>query len=417
MKKLALLLVCSMFVLTACSTPQQSSPSPQKVVLKSYMYGTGGTKDLLDAINKKFEEKYPNITIENEMAPSDQFDTVIKTKLASGDIPDIFGIRPGTSSKSLVDAGYLMDLSNEPWVSHIQPALKPSLTYGGKVYGIPLENNFIATVYNKKMFDELGLKIPTTWNEFTAVCDTLKKAGKIPMALGLKTPYVNQLVPYTLAATIVNKADPELNNKITEGKAKFAGSAWKTVMDQVLEMKSKGYFNADAMGSTYDQAVQLFTTGKAAMITNGNWVLGSIVAANPNMQLGVMPIPATNNPDETRVVSALVVAMGASAKTKYPQEVKEYLEFLASPGTLNAYLKGRGALSPFDNVTISPNPAMQLINQYLTQKKSADFSGDSWNPAVQGKFMSEAQALYSGAISTDQMMQDLDTENAATLKN
>jgi raffinose/stachyose/melibiose transport system substrate-binding protein len=125
-KKFVMLAMCFVLLLSACSSSPTTSPvasnpasapvkneptpKPQQVVLKSYMYGTGPTKDLFDAINKKFIEKYPNIKIESEMAPSDQFDSVIKTKLASGDSPDILGIRPGTSIKPMVDAGYLMDV-------------------------------------------------------------------------------------------------------------------------------------------------------------------------------------------------------------------------------------------------------------------------------------------------------------------
>lgn len=421
-KRIAVLILSLMVVLSACSNNNSSNgnaststPAP-KVVLKSYMYGTGAAKDMFDAMNKKFEEMYPNITIESEMAPSDQFDAVIKTKLASGDAPDIFGIRPGAAGQPIVDAGYLMDLSGESWTSHIYPALKPTITYGGKVYGLPLEGNFIATVYNKKIFNDLGLKVPTTYSELLAVCESLKKAGIIPMALGLKTPYVNQVLPFTLSASLMSTGDQEIGEKISSGKATYEGSQWKDVMDLVMDMKGKGYFNEDATGTSYDQAVQLFTTGKAAMITNGNWVLGSIKGANPNMEIGVMPLPATENPDDIRVLSSLIVAMGASAKTKHPEEVKKYLEYLATPGTINDYLILRGALSPFDNVTIETSPDIALINDYIIKGKSANYTLH-WHAAVQGKFITDSQAVYMGALTTEQMMKNMDAENQAAINN
>ena len=160
---------------TATSTTKTASDA-RPVTLKMLHFMEAEAGPSLKDINKRFHEKYPNITIEYENAPVDQYQTLIRTRLASGDAPDIIGVFPGTWKDPFVKAGYLMDLSDRPWVSRLQDGAKNMESKDGKVYGLPLDQNAIGVIYNKKILKDLGLSIPKTWDEFLQVSDKIKAA-------------------------------------------------------------------------------------------------------------------------------------------------------------------------------------------------------------------------------------------------
>ena len=139
-------------VLAACGS---SGGSGRTVTLKFYHWIGADAGPVVDQIDKKFEAENPNIHIEFTTAPTDQYQTVIKTRLAGGDAPDVFGVFPGAWLATYgAKPGYLLDLSNESWVSTLNPAAKGVSTYNGKVYALPMSQNVIGVVYRKDLFTQ-----------------------------------------------------------------------------------------------------------------------------------------------------------------------------------------------------------------------------------------------------------------------
>ena len=85
----------------------------------------------------------------------------------------------------------------------------------------------IGAIYNKKVFEDAGVdEPPKTWTEFLAACEKIKKAGKIPIALGNQTPWVTQLIPYAIAPATAFAEDPNLAQDMLDGKKTFTNSGW-----------------------------------------------------------------------------------------------------------------------------------------------------------------------------------------------
>ena len=253
-------------------------------------------------------------------------------------------------------AGYLADLSNEPWVATVLPGAKRVITYtDGKVYTLPMDENAIGVTYNKQIFSQHGLSVPTTWADFLAVCEKLKSAGVTPLALGIKDQWVDQLIPYAMAPSAIYRDNLNFDKQMLTGTSTFSHSAWTQMMKDYLDLNAHGYFNQGALGTTYVQTTQLIAAGKAAMVVNGNWILAPIRQLNPNLQLGMFPLPYVQTGQPIWVSSAVGTTTAISATTKHPAEARKYLQFWARPDIMGLYLKEKIAYSSFTDIS---NPAL-----------------------------------------------------------
>lgn len=429
MKKILSLLLAVAFItglFAACSSSgvepkQQASMETTKeeekkteetkpVNLKFYHWIGTDARTVIDEINSAFMEEYANVTVEFESAPTDQYLNVIKTKLASGDAPDVFGVFPGTEVKDYAKAGYLMDLSSEPYVNDIsEGALKVVRGEDGKIYSIPMDMNVLVVTYNKKIFSDLGLSVPNSWDEFLSVCEKIKQAKIIPIALGNKDLWVTQLIPYAMAPSMIYAKNPGFDQDMYDGKVKFNGPEWKEIIERYLDLNKKGYFNTGVLGTTYDQTVQLIATGKSAMVVNGNWILAPIRQANKDLDLGMFPLPAVDAGEDITVSSAVGSTTAISASTKVPVEAKKLLAFWMKPEMVKKYLAEKKAFPTLKGIEVNFDPAAKELNPYLAKGKTYPFLDQNWPKGVQDVFLKGYQEIFAGK-SMEEVLSDVDNE-------
>lgn len=155
----------------------------------------------------------------------------------------------------------------------------------GGYYALPYSRNYIGVYYNKKTFEDNGLEIPTTWEEFTAVCDKLKEAGITPVGMHGKDPArVGHLFQ---AATVAWAPDGvETIGKVVSGEAKIEGDEeFKNVFEKMNTLLS--YANEDALALSDTTCYENFVNGEYAMTITGSYARGTIQSINPNLEIGV----------------------------------------------------------------------------------------------------------------------------------
>src|SRR5215472_1207594 len=108
-------------LLEACGSSSTGTGGQQPVTLKFYHWIGTDAGPVVAEINKRFHAAYPNITVQFSSNATDQYETVLKARLAGGDAPDLFGVYPGVKFYPYAKAGYIADLSNEPWVATVLP--------------------------------------------------------------------------------------------------------------------------------------------------------------------------------------------------------------------------------------------------------------------------------------------------------
>jgi len=181
MKKLILIAV---LVVTIASLGGVHTHAQSKVTL-TYLASQGWVFDSEQALGKKFEDQ-TGIHIDYQIVPADQYFNVLKTKLNSGEGPDLFGGQSGVTDLTVqydVEKN-AVDLSGEPWAKTEDPLVLAQSTVNGKVYGATIWNIYGTTWvvnYNKAIFDKLKLSEPKTYADFKALCQKLMDAGIQPL--------------------------------------------------------------------------------------------------------------------------------------------------------------------------------------------------------------------------------------------
>ncbi|MBN2982889.1 MULTISPECIES: ABC transporter substrate-binding protein [Cohnella] len=386
------------------SPSSSASGKTETVTLKAYTT-SGSEKEALDQLNQKFSEENPNIKIELEVAPEDQYSTVIKTRLAAGDAPDLFTVWPGKKKDPFASAGYLLDLSGESWVSRLPDSAKSVASYDGKVYGMPADQHVIGVIYNKALFKELNLEIPKTWEQFLDTAKKIKDAGKILLAVGFKDLWITQLIAYPMIANSIYANTPDFDRQMYDGKATFADSAWKQTMEDYVALKE--YFNDGLMGTTYDQTAQLIASGQAAMVVNGSFMIPNLRALKEDLDLGMFPLPYTDGSKEAWISVGPGAFWAVNAKTAYPEEAKTYLEFMSRPENNRIWLNGKKAFPVFTDASVELDPALKDMEPYMSGG-TYPFLDINWPAGVQDTLFTEIQSVFSGGESIDGMLKKLD---------
>jgi raffinose/stachyose/melibiose transport system substrate-binding protein len=322
-------------VLAGCGGKEASGGSNGKVKIEFLEYKSEA-KGTFSELAKKFEKENPNIDIV-VTNPPDAI-TVLKTRVAKRDLPDVIGMGGDVSYAEISKAGAFKDVSKDSTLNDIQPAyidMLKDISKQDKVYGIPYAANANAVIYNKTIFKELGIEVPTTWEAFIAAAEKVKAAGKIPFYFTFKDAWT-ALPAYNVLAA--NTQGDDFFKKLDKGDTKFAD--WhKEAAEKLLTLLEYGH--KDQNGKAYNDGNVAFAKGESAMYLQGIWAIPEIKKANPNIEVGVFPYPI----GDSKVVSGVDVLLAQSATTEHPKEAKKFIEFLLSDENMKEYLTQQNAFS------------------------------------------------------------------------
>ncbi len=405
-------LTCSVltFFLNACgSSGTSSTTSSQHVTLTFSSWQGGAAGDAYQAVIRSFEKTHPTITINYKVATD--YATYLNTTFGASNPADIVGFSPGSYNKAAyVQAGDLVDLSDQPWVSHIQTSAKVTAvsdTAPTKVYALPVVQDVGGVIYNKDVFSKLKLQVPTTWEQFLQVCATIKAYGVAPLAIGAKDGWpLEQFLDNQLVNTVYRDT-PNFHAQQVAGTATYAGSAgWKQAIADFTALKP--YFNNGFSSTTFANTADLLATGKAAMVVNGDFTLQPAHTTNPNVQLGIFPLPYGSGSAKPNFTSFVDQVDGIASKSQHIAEAKAFLQYFAQPNVMASFLTQRQGLATLDNVgSYTVDPALNGIPALLPTQ-STNESVFNTNAAVESIIWKDTQAVLVGTTTSSQMLQDMD---------
>lgn len=375
---------------TATSNSDSTNPE-ERIILQVSSVGEISA-DAVGEINRKFEELYPNVTIQYDSEPTDLYESSIRTRLSSGDAPDVFFMWTGAKKDVFAKLGYLMDLSSEPWVSRLLEGPKKLSTYQDKVYALPLEQAPIAVMYNRKIFRDLNLAIPQNWQEFMQTCQMLKEHKITPIVVGNRDLWVSELVNYAMAPSAIYRDKPDFDERMLKGKSTFIGSGWEQMMKDYAQLDKLNYFNESYSETTYDQAIQLFSSDSAAMMVMGSWAIAPIRQTNPNIDLGMFPLPYAHPGEQVLLSTGVNSSLAISSETKHQELAQSYLALWASSQMNRVYLEATKNLPTLSDVHPQLDPAMTELLPYIS-KGTYTFLDQKWPPGVQEMLFSGIQRV------------------------
>lgn len=377
----------------------------QEDITITMMYsGTAGENDYeTEILPGLVKEKFPNVTLEVTKLPDENYYTSLKTKLASGECPDIILVQPMYAGQNsvldLAAAGYLADLSDMNAVK-LAAGGAASFTMDGKTYGIPNGVDVLGTYYNKDVFAANGLEVPTTWDDFLKCCETLKAAGVQPIVMGDKDSWVMQFGLYQIACNEIYAVNPEYDNMLRTGEAKFTDEGtWDKVLGMYAELYDKGYVVDNSLGLSSAQAVQEFIDGKAAMIFDGAFDMGPITASGAvEFERGFFPLPGTSG--DTYAAMAPAAGPAIYSGSEYIEECKAILEVMydGESDMYKANVDG-GVIPTYGYGSDALNPMYDTFMELYNQGKSFYWCNQAW-PAGVNDEMAAKFAEYVGGQGT-----------------
>nr|WP_314262220.1 extracellular solute-binding protein [uncultured Devosia sp.] len=287
-----------------------------------------------NALAEAFEAKHPDVSVEIEARPGGgEGDNIVKTRLATGQMTDVFWYNSGSLLQAIAPQQTLVDLSAEPFMDRVSETFKSVVSAGDGVYGVPTRPAEAGGIfYNRKIYEQLGLEVPTTWAEFMANNEKIKAAG-IPAVIGTYgEPWTSQVL--VLADFYnVQKQVPDFAAQYTAGTAKFATTpAAERGFEYLKEVQAGGYYNEDVGAARYEDGLRMIAEGAGAHYPMITFAIPALSAGYPELvnDVGFFALPAEKAED-----TGLTVWMPAGFYIPQTSAnidlAKQFLDFVASP--------------------------------------------------------------------------------------
>lgn len=364
----------------------------------------------LKEMTQVFSKSHPDISIDLEIVPNDSM-TVLKTRMASGQAPDIIQLQSYANVFEFANAGWLLDLTKEPVMSKIVPSTKTSVTYKGKIYALPMDVAGIGIIYNKDIFKKYGLKPPTTFNQLMAVCAALKKNKVTPFASMFKA---NWSLGHFITMVHTSLAGPKLMpwiESMNAGKASYADPVDVKQLFRILDFYKA---NSDPKAAEFDWNEQdtSFAKGEAAMMVQGLWAYGAAIKINPKLNCGFVPFPCTNNIKDTKLYADVdsTLAVSSTSSPEKTKASKEFLEWLATPEAIKIWVEKCKLVPTFKGANVkSMDAPFQDLVSYLNSGKTNPWAFSMYPVAAyEDASKNGAQEYIFGRKNAQQVIQYID---------
>jgi raffinose/stachyose/melibiose transport system substrate-binding protein len=247
----------------------------------------------------EWAKAHPGVTIDFSPYGFEDMNKALKLALDGKTGPDVAYASPGPQfAGAYFKAGHLKDLTelvkSQGWDQRFNADVIDFYASSdpAAVYGMPYDLSAVGVFYNKKIFDDLGIAVPTTFAEFEDALAKIKAAELTPISVGGQDKWplfhiFDQLVhgntPFETLTRLQN-LDPQASWNIPEVVA---------AAEKVKEWNDKGYFNEDPLATSYDDANNLFLTEEAAINIGGTWNNGTFIKQAP-FEVGFFALPQMN---------------------------------------------------------------------------------------------------------------------------
>ncbi|WP_314146640.1 extracellular solute-binding protein [uncultured Leifsonia sp.] len=334
----------------------------------------GATITIMKELADEYAKKHPGFKL-NLITTPDRPSYIQKyeTLAAANKLPELFDTDATPFAQKLAKQGRMVDAEKLLKSIGVYKDYRPNaLNYqrfdDGSLYMIPFEFQLEYFWYNKALFQQAGVSVPSSLNDFPALCKKLRQSGVTPLAVDGQDAW--PLERY-IAYQPFRITGPEYIQKLKKGDAKFSDSTGTKAVNWMADLGTSKCFQEGFSSQGYSDAQNLFTSGKAAMYNIGTWELSSLAtdklnsAVRNDVDFFTLPTIADSATAANEYVVSSGIGMAVNAKTFDPL-VRDFLKFAL--GKYPAAYAATGALSPTTNVeTTIPAGATPLYKKALDQ--------------------------------------------------
>ena len=328
---------------------------------------------------------------------------VISASFVRGNPPDLMLANYNYEVARFIQRCALTDLSETDAAASIREDLQPLMEqYGsceGRTSALPYSVMAASVIYNKEIFAEHDLEVPTTWSELIALCDELQAAGVTPFYGAFKDDWTVAQGWYDYAvggsldvleffdALAAEGADVGPDSEVSF-EQDFAEP-----MDRMMQLTE--YANADAASRGYGDGNLAFAKGEAAMYLQGPWAFSEIAKTSPDLDLGTFPLPMTDDPDDLAIRINTDLGAMIPVESNHQEAARDFLEFLYLPENIEAYNASQLGFTPTEDAAAPDDPRIEGMIEYYDAGKL--YQGASVLVPKTIPVFSYAQAMVLGA--------------------
>lgn len=273
----ALAVSATIVALSGCSTAGGSSDGKTEITLSMQNPDVKTADPATWAIVQAFEKANPDITVTVTGEAVAEHLQKLSIAAQSDTLPDIFWVYKSTAEQ-MQEAGKLLDLTpilDEAGLTDSFPAstIANFSTDDHVIYGVPYQGLLTGLWYNQKILSDNGLEVPTTFDELIDVAKTLNAKGITTISNGANQ---SSFSVWSFLTDLDRFGFEKKIDGILDGSEKYDNDDFLRLYEHIAELRDAGAFASNVSTQTYQQAVDQFTSGKAAMLDAGVWASSAI---------------------------------------------------------------------------------------------------------------------------------------------
>ena len=348
-----------------------------------------------DKIIPAFEAANPGIKVKFTPSAPAEYNAVLNSKLDAGSAGDLITCRPFDASLALYDAGHLADLSDLEGMSNFSDVAKSgwSTDDGSATYCVPMASVIHGFIYNKDAFEEVGVEVPKTEEEFFAALEKIKEDGTyIPMAMGTNDQWEAATMGYNNIGPNYWKGE-EGRQALLAGEQSLTDETWIGPFRQLA--KWAPYLGDGYEAQTYPDSQNLFTLGRAAIYPAGSWEISGF-NAQADFEMGAFNPPVQNEGDTCYISDHTDIGIGMNAATENPEAAKTFLNWVASPEFATIFANELPGFFPLSKTAVDVEDplAKEFISwrekcestirstYQILSRGTPNLENDTWNASV-----------------------------------
>ncbi len=378
-----------------------------------HWWTSGGEAAALNVLKEDLESK--GVTWQDMPVAGgggEQAMTVLRARVTAGNPPTAVQML-GFDILDWADQGALADLNdvaaNEDWGAVVPGALQGFSKFDGQWIAAPVNVHSTNWVWaNKKIFDELGLSVPTNWDELVAALDAIQGAGYTALAHGGQAWQDATIFDAVLMAT----GGPEFYQQaaIELDPAALGSDTMKTVFDRMAVLRS--YVDDNFSGRDWNLATAMVIEGQAGMQMMGDWAKGEFLNAGqtPDQDFLCFRFPGTQG---TVTFNSDQFAMFAVGSDRQAAQV-ELASAIMSPSFQSAFNVVKGSVPARTDVSDEAFEACGKKGMKDLAEASANGTlfgslahGHAAPAAVKNAFYDVVTAHFNGEFDSSEAVEEL----------
>jgi raffinose/stachyose/melibiose transport system substrate-binding protein len=364
-------------LLMVTSLMSACSGGDSRTVLTFFQFKPEARSYFVD-LAQQFEAANPDIRVV-VTTPADP-ETALRTQLVKNDVPDVMTLNANGTFGEFASARIFRDFRDDPVLADVNPEYIDVIgdlgrAGEGEVNGVPFAANASGLLYNRELFEQQGVAVPTTFDELIDAAERFEAAGITPFYGMLADNWTPQSPLAPLSAQL---QPPDFFEDRFAGGTTFA-EGWRTTAEALGELFE--YTQPDPLSKGYEDGTAAFARGESAMLLLGSFAIQQIRANDPDFTVASMALPATDDPADTVLVSGVDVLLTASRDGAHPEESQRLIDFLMQPDVVEAYCEAQVAIPTLEGLT-NDDPALAGVQDYIESGRIVGFTDHQFIPAI-----------------------------------